>query len=167
MTIKFPKWKQLIKCIGVSTVLIMFFLIVAGCGDSDSSEGEKGLTLQQTLDKLINAAKKDNEAIMNAYIARDSMLDTDSFIETKESTNTDELINRIKLRALTETLLIRIENYTIINDQEIGEDVREIDIEANVKNPNGSIEQTKIGFRFIRQNSIWKLTDWQGISSDV
>jgi hypothetical protein len=141
----------------ISPVLIAILITVSGCGNSVSVKESEELTLQQTLNRLIYAAKGKDKANMQIYIASDSVLDTDGFLE--KSTNTEELIRRIKIRALTEVLLTRIEKYTVETVRDIDKNKRVLDIVAIMKNPQGPTEQTKMGFCFIRQDGKWKLTE--------
>lgn len=146
-------------CVGVALAML------AGCDKPKPPRGEAdGPELKQVLDKLIAAAKARDETGLEACFAKGSVLDLKGFQETKESTNTDELIRRIKLSALTQVLLAKIEDYSIEAENEIKPNVKELDVDCNMLNRQGRAEQGRVRFKFARQSGKWKLSDWEGKS---
>ena len=145
-------------CMGIVFVMLIF-ITNAGCSKLNSSDS----TPQLTLKRAIEAVKANNKDLLGDCIARDSELDVEGFLKAKESTNTEELLRRIKLRALTEALLGQIEHYSVTAEKEIKENSKELSVEAKMKNSPDSAQKEKIVFRFTRQDGEWKLTDWQGI----
>ena len=148
--------------ISIGFVLAML-ITITWCDQSNLLACEAdGSKPQRTLDSLIADAKANNSAAMDACIASNSVLDLKGFLETKESTNTKESTRRIKLRALTQALLGRIENYSVEAEKDIKVNTKELHVAASVMNPQGPAQQVKILFMFARQRDKWKLADWEG-----
>ncbi len=142
----------LLKTMGIGIVTLLFS-VGLGCAPANAKP-------QETLDKLMAAAKAGDQVGLEALLAKGSILDTNGFLETKESLNTQELTRRIKLRALVEAVLARMEAYTVENEKEVDVDSRILSVMATIGNPQGPSEKFKCRFLFLRQGGMWKLAEW-------
>ena len=120
-----------------------------------NSCGRKDFVASKEIDELVNTARSDNSKVQYASVGPMAI--------PEEMTDTEEMIRRLKLRALFDINLKAISLCTN-TIQEVNAVVtnEEYKVTVLVKPPSDPTSPgTRMSFWFVYEHGAWKLKDWQ------